>query len=70
MKVRSTKFEIGDALLIRGSQLQIERVLTVSSITVYLKKISGGDLKQDVYYAFEESQYMHHEDTIVRKVEV
>jgi hypothetical protein len=67
MKIKPTKYEIGDQVLVTGSQLRIERVLTISDITIYIKKIHD-ELTQETRYYFEESKWQHVETDIIKKV--
>lgn len=67
MKLGSTKYEIGDCLLISGTQLEIERVLTVSSIRIDVFT-EYRETKVVIWYGFKESMLMYKEEAVIKKV--
>lgn len=62
----STKYEIGDIPLVKGSCLEIGRVLTIKEILI--KFFPEKYVNPDVYYGFKETKWMSEEDEIIRKV--
>lgn len=67
MKIQHTEYEIGDQLLIKGTELDIERVLTVRDIRIDVLKEFGCN-KTVIWYGFEQSKLMYNEAVIIRKV--
>ncbi len=73
MKLVNPKFEKGDELLIKGTELEIERVLTVKAVRMDLKwewdtEQQRERMYQYIYYEFKESKIMYHEEAIIKKV--
>lgn len=64
-----SKYEIGDMVLVKGSTLEIERVLTISEILIQAKtEWKGYSDPTKVTYGFKESYWHHDECNILRKV--
>jgi len=56
-------------LLIRGTELEIERVLTVKNIRIELETKYGATVPiQEVWYSFNESKFMYRQDSVIKKV--
>lgn len=66
-KVPYPKYKISDQVLVKGSQLEIERVLTVKQIQILIKETCG-DIYLDIHYSFKESLWWHDEGEILKKV--
>jgi hypothetical protein len=64
MKFES-KYKVGDKLLVKGSALEIERVLTVTDIQIRTTKEEN---EYVVWYGFKESLWMHSEGQIEKEV--
>jgi len=65
VKIPNTKYELRDQVLVEGSYIEIERVLTIKAIQVRVN--SDGKIK--IVYEFDQSQWMHEEDDIIKKIE-
>lgn len=68
MKIPDTKFTLGDVLLLKGTELEFERALTVSSVRVDIYK-DFGDQKIEVWYMFKESKFCYREDAVIKRIE-
>ncbi len=70
-ELKIPKYNIGDEVLVKGSELQLERVLTVHSIRVHIKAgYNKGDTDQDIWYVFKESKLMYLESEIQRRIKL
>jgi len=59
------KYDIGDNVLIKGTIIEIERVLTINHISIKFDTQTQG-----IWYSFKQSTWSHHENDILKEVKL